>query len=97
MTAVSNPTGNGVFVEVGFSALRDEEGKFLPAVPLFIQVPAEEINQHGQSPGEVELTDSISQILAEKFGQYIQGVKAESKNQHERGLICRGWLYHAQV
>ena len=76
MTAIPSSNSRSVFVEVGLTALRDEEGNFLPAVPLFIQVPAAEINKAGQSPSEAELTESISQILAEKFGQYIQGVKA---------------------
>ena len=76
MTAVPSLDKRSYFVEIGSSALRSEDGQFLPAVPLFIQVPAAEINKAGQSPGEEALTESISQILAEKFGQYIQGVKA---------------------
>ena len=76
MMSVPSADRRSVFVEIGLTALRDEEGKFLPAVPLFVQVPEAEITKNGQSPGEVELTESISQILAEKFGQYIQGVKA---------------------
>lgn len=77
----------GVFVEIGITALRDEEGKFLPAVPLFVQVPEAEITKSGQSTGEAELTDSISQILAEKFGQYIQGVKALERLRNQKGVI----------
>ena len=65
-----------IFVEIGSTSLRNEDGSFCPAVPLFIQVPAAEITKSGQSYGEEELTDSISQILAEKFGQYVQGIRA---------------------
>ena len=65
-----------VFVEIGLTALRNEDGSFCPAVPLFVQVPAAEITKSGQSHGEEELTDNISCVLAEKFGQYVQGIKA---------------------
>lgn len=87
MTAIPSSNSRSVFVEVGLTALRDEEGNFLPAVPLFIQVPASEINKAGQSPGEEALTESISQILAEKFGQYVQGVRALERLRNQRGVV----------
>lgn len=66
------------FVQIGMSALRDPTGAFLPAVPLYIKIPASKVNeQSDMSTGEQELCADISGIFAEKFAAYIKGCREE--------------------
>ncbi len=62
------------FVQVGVTALRDPAtGDFLPAVPLYVKVGAEEVDQQtGLSTGEKALCDNIADLFAERFGEYVR-------------------------
>lgn len=76
MTCIPSADGKLAFVQVGVTALRDEDGQFLPATPLFVAVERDDLNPcTGQAPGEEELVGNISTILAEKFGTYVAGIR----------------------
>ena len=76
--AVSGNSGRH-FVQCGVTALRDPAtGGFLPAVPLYIEVDANEVEpQTGLAASEEKLCFDIGQIMAEKFGQYVRGNRRE--------------------
>jgi hypothetical protein len=63
-------------VQIGQTALRDPNGGFLPAVPMYIKVPAEAVDENDLSEGEQQLVADISGLFAEKFKQYVDGIKA---------------------
>lgn len=67
------------FVQCGITALRDPAtGGFLPAVPLYIEVDASEVEPRtGLAASEEKLCFDIGQIMAEKFGQYVRGNRRE--------------------
>ena len=64
------------FVQIGVTALRDPTGAFLPAVPLYIKVDTDQVNEKTRmSVGEESLCADISGIFAEKFGQYVRATR----------------------
>lgn len=67
------------FVQCGVTALRDPAtGGFLPAVPLYIEVDASEIEPRtGLAASEEKLCFDIGQVMAEKFGAYVNGCRRE--------------------
>jgi len=73
--AVVNSAGEH-FVQIGVTALRDPAGAFLPAVPLYIKVDADQVNKKtSMSVSEEKLCADISGIFAEKFGQYVRAIR----------------------
>lgn len=72
------------FVQIGITALRDPAGAFLPAVPLYIKVDADQVNKKtSMSIGEEELCADISGIFAERFGQYVKASRMEKRQRSE--------------
>ena len=65
------------FVQVGITALRAPDGTFLPSTPIYAEVP--EVTREGLAPVEDKTVDDIAHVFAEKFKQYIDGVKAATK------------------
>lgn len=64
-------------VQIGVTALRAPNGDFLPSVPMYIKVGAEQVNpKTGLSVGEEDLCGDIARVMAGKFKQYADGVKA---------------------
>lgn len=67
------------FVQCGVTALRDPAtGGFLPAVPLYIEVDASEVEPRtGLAACEEKLVFDIGQVMADKFGQYVRANRRE--------------------
>lgn len=67
------------FVQCGTAALRDPAtGGFLPAVPLYIEVDASEVEPRtGLAASEEKLCFDIGAVMAEKFGQYVRACRRE--------------------
>ncbi len=66
-------SSGGYFVQCGVTALRDAKGRFLPAVPIYIRVPDNEVDQNtGLAKSEKYLLDDIGGILAQRFKQYTE-------------------------
>lgn len=84
MKTIPSADRQSVFVEVGITALRDDDGSFLPAVPLFVQVPGTSENAPSQQSKDENL-ENITEILAAKFGEYIQGVQALEQIRNRKG------------
>jgi len=64
------------FVQIGVTALRDPNGAFLPAVPLYIKVDSKQIDvESGLADCEKNLHADISGIFAERFAQYVRAVR----------------------
>ena len=57
-------TENSEFVQVGFTALRGPDGKFLPAVPLYIR------KECGAEEAEDELIQDIGSLFCARMKQY---------------------------
>lgn len=57
-------------VQVGIMALRSPNGEFLPATPIYKELP---VNERGRTAQEEKATAEISSLLAGKFKQYIDG------------------------
>lgn len=67
---------NEALVEVGVMGLRAPDGTITENVKLFRIVSAESVNpQSGMTQGEEALCGDIGKVLAEKFAQYINGIK----------------------
>ena len=60
-------------VKVGIIALRSPDGNFLPATPIYKELP---VNERGRTEQEEKATDEISNLLAGKFKEYIDGCRA---------------------
>lgn len=61
------------FIQIGCTALRDAKGGFLPAVPVYIRVPAKDVDQQtGFSEGEKVLFEELGGVLADRFRQYVE-------------------------
>ena len=60
-------------VKVGIIALRSPDGNFLPATPIYKELP---VNERGRTEQEEKATDEISKLLAGKFKEYIDGCRA---------------------
>lgn len=68
------------FIQVGFTAMRDAEGGFLPPVPLFIKRTPE------TTKAEIALHKDIGAVLADKMKQYQQNigkVKSEKRRKNK--------------
>lgn len=87
MKPIPAADGSHFFVEAGLVALRDEKtGGFQNSVPIFLAVPAEEINSTGtQTRSEDDLCEDIGRILAEKFGAYLRGIREIERLQKRKG------------
>lgn len=86
MTAIPSADGNLAFVQVGVTALRDEDGKFLPAKALYVAVDRADLNSRtGSSPGETELLGNIEEVLAEKYAAYVAGCRQLERLRKEKG------------
>lgn len=68
-------------VKVGIIALRSPDGNFLPATPIYKELP---VNERGRTAQEEKATEEISSILAQKFKEYIDGCRKEGKRQDAR-------------
>lgn len=80
MTAKNSPGEH--FIQIGVTALRDATGAFLPAVPLYIKVDADQVNKEtNMSAGEGKLCADISGIFAEKFSQYVRAERKEARKR----------------
>lgn len=67
---------NERLVCVGATAMRAPDGSFLPSAPLYVKVSESEVNSNtGLSKGEEELMTDIGGVLAQKFKQYVDGIK----------------------
>ena len=63
-------------VQVGIMALRSPDGKFLPATPIYKELP---VNEGGRTAQEEKTTTDISKLLASKYKDYIDGCRAARK------------------
>lgn len=68
-------------VKVGLIALRSPDGEFLPATPIYKEIP---VNERGRTELEEAAVSEISRILAMKYKEYIEGCrKAGNKSNKE--------------
>ena len=58
------------YIQVGLTALRDENGGFLPAVPLYIKA------EDGAEEKEQKLMEDIGKLLGARMRQYIASCEA---------------------
>ncbi|MDN0033281.1 hypothetical protein QVN85_10235 [Oscillibacter valericigenes] len=63
-------------VQVGIMALRSPDGNFLPATPIYKELP---VNERGRTAQEEKTTTDISKLLASKYKDYIDGCRAARK------------------
>lgn len=83
--------GGEIFEEIGFTALRDPDGSFLPSVPMYIRVSKECYNpKTGMSDGEEKLIKDISGVFADKMRQYIEGGGVIGANTEKRRKPATG-------
>lgn len=69
-------------IEVGVMGLRAPDGSVTENVKLYRIVSADEVNpKSGMTKGEEEACTDIAAVLAEKFGQYIEGTRKVGKQQ----------------
>lgn len=66
-------------VQVGIIALRSPDGDFLPATPIYKDLP---VNERGRTVQEEKATEEISRLLAEKFKEYIDGCRKAKHGQN---------------
>ena len=60
----------GAFIQVGVTALRGPDGKFLPAVPIYI-----EADQQAEE-AEEKLIGDIGRLFAARMRAYVDGCRA---------------------
>jgi len=71
---------NERLVCIGSTAQRAPDGTPYPSVPMYIIVEDSDVDPtSGLSAGEAELYEDIAGILAAKFKQYVDGVKASER------------------
>ncbi len=73
-------------VQVGVIALRTPDGNFLPATPLYKEIPDENINKEtGMTHAEESAYSDLATMLAKKFKQYKDGCKniGEEDNKND--------------
>ena len=63
-------------VQVGIIALRAPDGSFLPATPIYKDLP---VNERGRTEQEEKATTEISKLLAGTFKEYMDGCRAAGK------------------
>ena len=85
MNVIPSADRNAVFVEAGCVSLRNPDGTFQPARPLFLAVDTAEITSTGITRGEEKLCDDIGKTLAKKFGEYLEGVRRIERLQKKGG------------
>ena len=61
------------YIQVGVTAMRDENGDFLPAVPLFIKADDSAI------AGEEQLIKDMAKLLAHRMKAYIDECRRSGK------------------
>ena len=66
-------------VQVGIIALRSPDGEFLPATPIYKDLP---VNERGRTVQEEKATEEISRLLAQKFKEYIDGCRKAEHGQN---------------
>lgn len=66
-------------VQVGIIALRSPDGSFLPATPIYKDLP---VNERGRTAQEEKATEEISRMLAQKFKEYIDGCRKTEHGQN---------------
>ncbi|MBQ7887314.1 MAG: hypothetical protein IJ313_10530 [Clostridia bacterium] len=60
----------GTFLQVGVTAMRGPDGKFLPAVPLYIEADTQAV------ASEEALIGDIGRLFAARMKAYVEGCKA---------------------
>jgi len=55
-----------VYVQVGFTALLDNRGKYLPSVPMYRKVKKSELLQNGLTPEEDEALTDLAGFFIQK-------------------------------
>ena len=83
MTAIPSADKNTLFVEAGSISLRNPDGTFQPAKPLFLAVDAADVTSASITRSECELCEDIGRTLASKFAVYMDGVKAIERLQRK--------------
>ena len=81
MTAIPSSDKSVWFCEAGSICLRNPDGSTQPAVPLFLAVNAAEVTSTGMAQSEAELCEDIGRCLAQKFGEYVRGIRAIQRHQ----------------
>lgn len=67
-----------ILKEVGQIALRSPTGEFIGKQPIYIKVAPEAVNTKTKMlPQEEKTFSEVSKLFAEKFGQYVNGCKAQ--------------------
>jgi len=61
------------YIQVGVTAMRDENGDFLPAVPLFIRADDSAI------AGEEQLIKDLAKLVAHRMKAYIDECRRSGK------------------
>lgn len=67
------------YIKVGVMAIRAPDGSFLPATPIYKEVPDSRITKSGTTAQEDATIDDISKILAQKYREYKAGYKKFNK------------------
>ena len=67
------------YIKVGAMALRAPDGSFLPATPIYKEVPDRSLSNSGTTIQEDATIDDLSKILAQKFKQYKEGCRSIKK------------------
>ena len=64
------------FVQIGVTAMRSPDGTFLPSVPLYVKVPAEDGTPCGEHAGDNPEIQDVSGVFANKYRQYVEAQRA---------------------
>lgn len=60
---------NEKYIQVGFTAMRGTDGKFLPAVPLYVKA------DEAADKADEELVSGIGHLLALRMKEYLDGCR----------------------
>ncbi|HBU13111.1 MAG TPA: hypothetical protein DEB31_10470 [Clostridiales bacterium] len=64
---------NDKYIQIGITALRNEDGSFQPSVPLYIRAPADEVDlPTGFTHGEKNMLSESSGIFLDLYRQYVE-------------------------
>lgn len=82
------------FIQVGIIAYRKPNGEFLPAKPIYEEIPDDQLTKSKTTKQDELACNEIAKLLAHKYKQYVDGCRAEKiriKNDNKkRGEItCR--------
>lgn len=75
------------FVQIGVTALRSPDGSFLPSVPLYVKVPAEDVSPGGEYIGSEPVLQDVAEVFADKYRQYIKAQRAVNTARKE--VLCK--------